>query len=112
MRNAQAFEIELTIEHEVFGEISLQEFVIFRFEDCERQRIATFLDRVNDFFEFGKHGLPKESAAQIVNLSVDDISPHLRIRGCLEQMMCEQFFVKARGYFRQKNRILVILKQL
>src|SRR5437016_8576632 len=112
MRDTQAFEIELGIEHKILGEIDFEEFVIFRFEDCQRQRIATFLDGMNEFFEFGKHGLPKKSAAEIVNLPVDDVSTHLRIRGCLKQMMCKQFFVERRGYFCQENRILVILKQL
>src|SRR6266480_7466714 len=112
MRDTQAFEIELGIEHKILGEIDFEEFVIFRFEDYQRQRIAAFLDGMNEFFEFGKHSLPEDRAAEVIDLPVDDVSPHLRIRGCLEQMMREQFFVERRGYFRQKNRILVILKQL
>ena len=86
--------------------------MIFRFENIERKRVAAFLDGMNDFLEFGEHRLPEKRAAQIVDLSIDDISAHLRIARLLEQMMREQLFVKRRCNLGQKNRVLVILKQL
>ena len=55
MRNAEAFQIKLGIEDEIFSKISFEQLVIFRFENVECQRIAAFLDGVNDSFEFGKH---------------------------------------------------------
>src|SRR5947208_1416661 len=61
---------------------------------------------MNDFFELGKHGLAKECAAQVVDLPVNDIGPHLRVGGCLQQMVREQLLVECRGHFGQKNRVL------
>jgi hypothetical protein len=87
MRDAQTLEIELGIEHEIFGEISLEKSVIFRFEHGECERIAAFLDGVNDSFEFGKHGLAKQGAAQIIDFAVDDVSPHLWVGSCLQQIV-------------------------
>src|SRR6059058_3829327 len=112
MRNTQAFQIELEINHEILSKIGFQELMIFRFENIERKRVAAFLDGMNDFLEFGEHRLPEKRAAQIVDLSIDDISAHLRIARLLEQMMREQLFVEGRGNLRQENRVLVILKQL
>src|ERR1700730_11668260 len=112
MRDTQAFQIKLPIKHEIFSKIDFEKFVILRFKNIERQRISAFLNGMSDFFKLSKHGLPEERAAQVVDLPVNDISPHLRIARCLEQMMREQFFIKCRGYLGQKNRILVILKQL
>ena len=86
--------------------------MILRFENIERKRVAAFLDRVNDFLELSKHRLPEKCAAQIVDLSIDDIGAHLRIARLLEQMIRKQLFVEGRGNLRQENRVLVILKQL
>ena len=68
MRDAEAFQIELGIEHEIFSKIGFEQLVIFRFENVERQRVAAFLDRVDDFLELGKHGLPEKRAAHIIDL--------------------------------------------
>ena len=110
MRNPQAFQIQLRIEDEIFGEIGLQQLVVFRLENVERQRVAALLDGVNNFFEFSKHCLPEQRAAQFIDLPVHDVSAHLRIGCCLQQMMREQLFVERRCHFSEKNRILVILK--
>src|SRR5205809_6231105 len=112
MRDAEAFQIKLGIEHEIFSKISLEQLVIFRFENVERQRIAAFLDGVNKFFEFGKHRLSEQGAAQIVDFPVDNVSPHLRIVRSPKQVMRKQFLVKRRCDFREKDRILVVLKEL
>src|SRR6476619_8388491 len=112
MRDTEAFQIELGIEYEVFSEVSFEQLVIFRFENVECQRIAAFLDGVNDSFEFGKHGLSIEGAAQIIDFAVNDVSSHLRIVRSPKQMMRQQFLVERRCDFREKDRILVILKQL
>jgi len=112
-RNAgmrRAFQIELGVEHEILSKIRFEELVILRFENIERKRVPAFLDRVNDFLERGKHRLPEKCAAQIVDLSIDDIGAHLRIARLLEQMMRKQLFVEGRGNLRQENRVLVILK--
>src|SRR3954469_24438036 len=112
MRNSKTFQIKLGIENEIFSEVSFQQLVIFGFENVECQRVATFLDGVNDSFEFGKHGLSEERATQIVDFAVDDVSSHLRIVRRPKQMMCQQFLVERRCDLREKVRILVILKQL
>src|SRR5581483_6026543 len=112
MRNAQAFEVQLRIEREVFGKIGFEQLVIFGLEDVERQRVAAFFDGVDDFFELRKHGLPKQCAAQLVDVSVDDVSAHPGIGGGLEQIVSEQFLVEGGGHLREENRIFVILKLL
>ena len=112
MRDAQAFQIKLGIEHEVLAEVGFEQLVIFRFENVERQRIAAFLDGVDDFFELSEHRLPEERAAHIVDLAVDDVGPHLRIARGSKQMMREQFLVERRRDFREKDRIIIILKEL
>src|SRR4029453_9301942 len=104
MRDAQAFESELGIEHEILSKIGFEELVILRFENIERKRVAAFLDRMNDFLEFSKHRLPEKRAAQMGDLPVDDVSPHLRIARLLEQMMGEQLFVECRCHLSQENR--------
>src|SRR5262245_63196769 len=105
MRDAEAFQIELGIEHEIFSKISFEQLVIFRFENVERQRIAAFLDGVNNSFKFGKHGLSEQGAAQVVDLAVDDISPHLWIIRSLKKMMRQQFLVERRCDLREEDRI-------
>ena len=45
MRNTQAFQIKLRIEQEILGEVGFEQFVVFRLENIERQRIAALLDR-------------------------------------------------------------------
>ena len=94
MRDAQAFKVKLGINDKVFGKIGFEKLVVFRFENVQRQRVAAFLEGVDDFFELSKHGLPEQRAAQIIDLAVDDISPHFRITRDLEQMMREQFLVE------------------
>jgi hypothetical protein len=86
--------------------------VIFRFENVERQRIAALLDAVNDSFEFGKHGLSEQGAAQIIDFAVDDVSPHLRIVRSAKQVMRQQFLIEGGCDLRKKDPILVILKEL
>src|SRR6266581_2990602 len=100
MRDAKAFQIKLGIEHEIFSKISFEQLVIFRFENVERQRVATFLDGVNNSFEFGKHRLSEQGAAQIIDFAVDDISPHLWIVRSPKQMMGQQFLVERRCNLR------------
>ena len=112
MRNAQAFQIELRIKNEIFREVGLEKFAVPRLENVESERVAAFLNRMDDLLKLGKHRLPKERAAKIVDLSIDDISAHLRIACLLEEMMGEQLFVECRCNLCQKNRVLIILKAL
>src|SRR6267378_7256444 len=94
MRNAQAFQIQLGIEHNVFGKINFEQRVILRPENVKRQRVATLLNGVNNSFKLSKHGLPEQCAAQVVDLPIDNVGAHLRIVRCVEQVMGEQFLVK------------------
>src|SRR4029077_1888299 len=94
MRNTQAFKIELGIEHEVFCKVSFEQRVIFRFKEIKRQRVAAFLNGVNNLLELSKHGLPVKCAPQVVDLPVNDVGAHLRVVRCFEQVMGEQFLVK------------------
>ena len=112
MRDAQAFEIELRIEDEIFGKIGGEQLVVLGFEDFECERLAGFFDRMNDFFELGEHRLPEKTAADIIDLPIDDVGAHLGIVRLLEQVVGEQLFVKGRRDLGRKNWVLVILKHL
>src|SRR5438045_2872574 len=112
MRNAKAFQIELRIENKILREVDLEKFAVLRLENVERKRVAAFLNRVDDLLKLGEHCLPKQRAAKIVDLPVNDISAHLRIACLLEQMMAEQLFVECRRDLGQKDWVLVILTTL
>ena len=66
MRDTQAFQIKLGIEHEILSKMGFEELAILRFENIERQRVAAFLDGVNNFFEFGnmvcRNRVPRRSS--------------------------------------------------
>ena len=109
MRDPKALEIELRIEHEIFREISREQFVIFSFEGVQGQRVAAFFDLVDDPFKFGEHCLPEQCAANVVDLPINDVSAHFWIARLAEQMMGEQFFIECRRHFGEKNRVIVIL---
>src|SRR4029453_2126333 len=71
MRNTQAFQIQVGIEHEVFDKISFEKRVILRPENVKRQRVAALLNGVNSFLKLSKHGLPEKHAPQVVDFPVD-----------------------------------------
>ncbi len=100
VRDSQAFQIQLRVKHNARPEISVEQLAIFAFEDIQGERIAPFLDRVNDFLELGEHRLAKKCAANVVDLAIDDVGPHLRIARLLEEMMSKELFVKGRGHLR------------
>ena len=83
--------------------------MILRFETVQGQRVAVFLNFVNDLFELGEHGLPEERAANVVDLPINDVSAHFGIARLLEQMMSQQLLIEGRCHFGQENRIIVIL---
>src|SRR5213080_19310 len=112
MRDPQTLQVELWIENKIVSEVDLKKLPVLRLEDVERERVAAFLDPVDNPFKLGKHRLPKQCAAKIVDLSIDEISAHLRIACLPEQMMGKQLFVERRCDLGQKNWILVILKTL
>src|SRR4030095_16871859 len=99
MRDAQAFEIELGIEHNAGPKVGCEQLAILVLENLERQRGAAFLERMNDFLEFRKHCLPEESTANVVDLTVDNVGAHLRIVRLLEEIVRQQLFVKSRRHF-------------
>src|SRR5438046_10526245 len=103
MRDAQAFQIELRVDNETLGEIGFEQFVIFRFEAIQGECITALFNRMNYFLELGEHGLPKEGAAQIVDLPIDDVGAYFRIARLFQQMMGEQLLVKCRCYLGKKN---------
>ena len=105
MRNPQAFQIQLGIQHKVFGKISFEKPAISRPEDIKRERVTAFFDSVNNFLELSKHGLPEKRAPQIVDLPVDNVGAHLRIARRFEQMIGEEFLVERRCNLSQKNRL-------
>ena len=86
--------------------------MVFRFENVERERVAAFFERVDDFLELGEHGLPEERAADVINFAIDEVGARLRVVGLFEEMMCEQLFVKGGGDFSEKDRVVVILVAL
>src|SRR5262249_4226679 len=112
MRNSQTLQIEFRIQHHPRAEISLEQVAILALENLQRKRVSTFLDRMNDLLEFGEHGLPKKCSANVIDLSIDDVGAHFWIRGLFEKMMSEQFFVKGRRDFGEKNWIIRILIEL
>jgi hypothetical protein len=112
MRDAQALEVKQRIEGEVRTEVSHEEFVVDFCNGVEGEGIAGFLPLVDDFFEFGKHGLPVNRAAQVIDLSVEQVSFHLWIGGLTKKMMCQQLLVERRRHFGEENWIVVILECL
>ena len=86
--------------------------MIFRLENVEGERVAAFLDRVNDFLELGEQRLSKKGAANVVDLAVDDVGAHFFVGGFFEKMMGEQLFVKRRGDFGEKDGVIVVLVEL
>src|ERR1700730_13734854 len=102
MWDAQAFEVELRIENEVLGEVGLEQFVIFRFENIESERVPAFLYGVDHLFELGNDRLSNERAANVVDLPVDDVSAHFRVARFLQKIMREQFLVEGRCDFGQE----------
>src|SRR4030095_17229127 len=107
MRDAQARQIKLGLEHEILSKIGFEELAILRFENIERQRVAAFLDGMDNFFKLSEHGLTEKCAAEIVDLPIDDVRPHLRIARLLEHMLREQLFIEGRCNLRQENRVFV-----
>src|SRR6476620_6412625 len=71
VRDAQAFQVQLRIEHDGGAKIGFEESVVFGFEHVERQGVAAFLDRVNDFLEFSEHRLAEKRSADVVDLGID-----------------------------------------
>ena len=67
---------------------------------------------MDDFFEFGEHRLPEERPTDIVDLTVNDVGSHFWITGLFEQEMRQQLFVERACDLGQKNRVIVILKEL
>src|SRR5437867_3999899 len=112
MWDAQAFQIELGIEHYSCPEINLEQLAILAFENLQGERFTAFLNRMNDLFELGKHGLTEKRAADVVDLAIDDVGAHLRIGRLLKQIMGEQLFVKSRSHFGEEDRVISILKEL
>src|SRR5580704_9912351 len=99
MRDAQTFQIELRIEDKILCEVGSEQLVILSLENIERDSVATLFDVVNDLFKLGEHCLAKKCAANVVDLTVDDVSAHFRVPRLLEQVMSQQFFVKGRRDF-------------
>ncbi len=112
MRDAQALEVELRIEGEVRTEVGDEEFAVDLGQGVEGERFAGFLALVDDFFELGEHGLPVNRAAQVVDLAVEQIRFHLRIRGLAEQMVGEELLVEGGRHLGEEDRIVVILEGL
>src|SRR5262245_39081133 len=112
MRDPQAFEIELGIEHDTRPKVDREQPVIFGLKNLERQRGAAFLKRMNDFLKFRKHGLPEESPANVIDLTVDNVGAHLRIVRLLEEIMRQQLFVKGRSHFREEDWVIRVLIEL
>ena len=90
----------------------MKQFAIFILKYIERKRIATFLDGMEDFFEFGKHRLPEEGPTDVVDLTIDNVGSHFWISRLFEQKMGQQFFIERACDLGQKNWVIVILKEL
>ena len=86
--------VRLAIEHDPGAKIGLEEGVIFRFENVESQRVAAFFDGVDDFLEFGEHGLAEQSAANVIDLSIDQVGAHRLILRMFEKVVGEQLFIE------------------
>ena len=109
---AQTFELKLGIDCNGIAKISIEQFAILVLKNIERERIPAFFDGMDDFFEFGEHRLPEERPTDIVDLTVNDVGSHFWITGLFEQEMRQQLFVERACDLGQKNRVIVILKEL
>ena len=67
---------------------------------------------MNHFLELGEHGLAIKRPANVIDLSIYDVGAHFRIARLLQQEMSKEFFVKGASNFGQKDRVIVILKEL
>src|ERR1700722_13412114 len=111
MWNSEAFDTEFLIDFETRPEIGLKQVAVNFAESIEGQGAAVVLDFVHLFFELGEHGLPKQDLANVLDLAVDEVSPHRRFLGAFLKIVGEEFFVKCGGYFREKDRVAVVLKE-
>src|SRR5215470_5865090 len=112
MRNSQAFKIELIVKYKARTEIGVQQASVNIFENLESERAAIFLDFVDLFFEFSKHGLTKKGLADILDLAVDKIGAHLRLLGVFEEIMGQELLIEGRCDLGKENGISVILEAL
>src|SRR6266481_2050980 len=112
MRNSQAFKIELVVDCKARAKIGVQKASVNIFENLKSERAAVFLDFVDLFFEFGKHGLTKKGLPDILDLAIDEIGAHLHFVGVFEEKVGQEFFVKGRCDLGKKNGISVILEDL
>src|ERR1700731_2721305 len=112
MGDSKTFDAQFLIDGESRPKISLQKVPVNFGEHVKGKRSAGFLDFVHLFLELGEHGLAKQDLTNIFDLTIDEVSSHDRVRSPLKKIVSEQLFIESRGYFRQKDRIAVVLKEL
>ena len=67
------------IEHQMLAEVCGQQLAINAGQHLQGQGFLGFRQGMDAQFEFGEHGLAKEGAPNIVDLTVEDIGLHARI---------------------------------
>ena len=67
---------------------------------------------MRDFFEFGKHRLADDRAADVVDFAIDEISSFALVSTVAEQVVADEFFVKRARHFRHEDRVAVVLVRL
>src|SRR5208337_227830 len=112
MRDPEALDTEFLVDCESRSEVGFKQAAVNRGEHIEGEGSAVFLDFVHLLFELGEHRLANQDLANIFDLAVDEVSPHNRFLRPFQKVLREEFFIKCRGYFRQKDRVTVVLEEL
>ena len=110
MRDAQALQFQKFIDHDSGTEVGIEKSSVDHAEALECQGRSGLLLGMDRLFEFGKHRLPEEGAAQIVNLAIDQVGLHRAICRFSEKMLGEQDLIERRGHLGQENGIVVGLE--
>jgi hypothetical protein len=112
MRDSEALDAEFVVYYESGPEIGVEKVSVHPSKNIKRQWSTIFLNFVHLFLKLGKHRLAKEDLADVLDLPVDEVSPHQRLLGSVQKMVRKELFVKCRSHFGEKNRVAIILEKL
>src|SRR5258708_32282432 len=112
MRDSEALDAEFVVYHESGPEVGVEEVSIYPSEHVKRNRSTVFLNFVHLFLKLAKHRLAKQDLADVLDLPVDEVSPHQRLLGSIQKVVRKKLFIKCRSHLGEKNRVAVVLEKL